>query len=331
MDGLLLKLRDTLRRWRLWQPGEKLLLAVSGGIDSMVMADLIRRLPPAERPRVTVAHYNHRLRGRESEGDARLVKKICEAWGFPVVIGKAPVWKSKQNLQERARELRYRFFAKVAKKIGADKVATAHQADDQAETFLIRWVQGAGLKGLAGIPIRGPLPIGPHPTYGHPLPPAGEGLGVREIVRPLLFMTRTEIAGYAKKFKVPYREDSSNRKTDYLRNQVRRLLTRLKKINPDLPHRSQVNAQLLRADDDFIAQELRRELGKKHFPVARYLSLPEALRYRLLRQMGQSPGGDFIFKLDALIRSTQPKLSYDLPRGVRFVKQDGCFSFARKG
>jgi len=317
------RFRETIRDWGLWGPGEDLLLAVSGGIDSMVLADLVRRLAPSERPKATVVHFNHNLRGKESDRDAVFVQETCKGWGIRCEIGKAPAWGSKNNLQERARELRYGFFRSVAEKSKIFRLATAHQADDQAETFLIRWIQGAGLKGLAGIPL------------------------VREdgdlkVVRPLLFVTREEIGSYARVREVPYREDSSNQGDAYLRNKVRRLLVELRELNPGIAGLSAINALLLRADQEFLEKAVGESFSKgdrKDCPVSGYINFPPALRYRVLQRMYQeglsdgSPGhslsGEFVLKLDRLIRDKRPRLSLNLPNRVVFRKDYVIFTLDR--
>ncbi|MBI2982523.1 MAG: tRNA lysidine(34) synthetase TilS, partial [Deltaproteobacteria bacterium] len=204
---------------------------------------------------ITVLHFNHKLRGKESDQDARFVEKVCKEWKIPCLLGEAPVWKKKGNIQDRARELRYRFFQEETKKLGVQRLATAHQADDQAETFLIRWIQGAGLKGLAGIPMT-------------------RKEGELAIVRPLLFIARGEIADYAKKLEVPYREDSSNQERKYLRNKVRHILSELRELNPNLGHRSAVNSVLLRADEEFL-----EEVDFSIVPVGPAGRQPLELRY----------------------------------------------------
>lgn len=298
------KFRETVKQWDLWRKGDLLGITVSGGIDSMVLLDLVRRIKASDRPQPTVFHFNHKLRGQESDHDALFVKKVCRDWKIPFVLGEASAWKEKNNLQERAREMRYRFFREEAGRRGIQKIATAHQADDQAETFLIRWIQGAGLKGLAGIPIiRDPF------------------------VRPLLFITRDEIVDYARKFEVPYREDSSNRENKYLRNKVRKILSELRELNPNLAVRSAVNSVLLRADQEYL-----EGLKIDGVNVGAFIKLPPSLRYRLLQRMyeevaGLPLSGEFVLKIDLLVRDSKPKRKYDLPHGVTFEKDYVRFRF----
>ena len=307
------KLRDTFRHWQLWKPAEPVLLAVSGGVDSMVLADLLQRLSPAIRPALTLAHFNHRLRGRASDADERLVARQARIWGIPVVVGRAPRWKSKENLQERARTLRYTFLRKTVRRLGIRTIVTAHHADDQAETFLIRWIQGSGLKGLAGIPV------------------VREEQGLR-IVRPLLGINKREILGYAKHHKIPYREDASNLTTDYLRNRVRKILRSLQKLNPSLARTASRNAVLLRADEEFLEQSLNGVGKGKKVPLTDYRALPAALRYRLLRRLFEAASGHLLdgghlLQADRILTDPAPTCRLDLPHRLRLVKDYVRFRF----
>lgn len=309
------KFRHSLIRWQFFKPQEPLLVAVSGGIDSMVLLHLLQHLPLPRRPRLTVLHFNHHLRGRESDGEERFVRSYCLREQLPCVVGRSRPWRSKENLQERAREARYRFFQEQSRKRRIFTLATAHQADDQTESFLMRWIQGAGLKGLSGIPMR-------------------RQEGSLQMVRPLLLISRAEICAYARHFKIPYREDSSNRSDKYLRNKIRFLVRRLKSVNPQLAQRSTLNALFLQADEAYLdeaAERMVKKLSGGCWMTRSYLKLPRALRWRCLQKQfqwvqGGVLSGEHILKLDELLQSREGTSEYHLPHGVLFRKKQGKFT-----
>lgn len=312
------KFRTTLKRWRLVEPREPLLVAVSGGVDSVVLLHLLNSLPPRERPRLVAAHFDHRLRGAASATDARFVRSLCRRWGVDCRIGRARPWKDRANLEARARELRYRFLGETARKLGLRKILTAHHADDQAETFLIRWVQGAGLRGLGGMSFSRPLE------------------GERVLVRPLLLVSREEILAYARAHHLPYREDPTNASDSFLRSRVRRLMTVLKKENPNIENRSAFNVISLQADETYLSKcvaKVWKKGGKARgktvfFPLKSYRSLPEALRFRLLQKMARTLRGEAyalpfesVWKVDGILTGEGAPKAYDLPSSLGLLKR----------
>jgi tRNA(Ile)-lysidine synthase len=193
---------DTLKQFietqKLFTSNDKLLLAVSGGIDSMVMLHLINQLDI----KIGVAHCNFQLRGNESEEDAVFVKTTAEMLGLPFFMARfeTSVYaeENKISIQMAARELRYTWFENTRKTHGYNYIATAHNSDDSIETFFINLSRGCGLDGLTGI----------KPNVGH-------------IIRPILFASREQIVQYAKRKGINHREDSSNATDKYLRNYIR--------------------------------------------------------------------------------------------------------------
>jgi tRNA(Ile)-lysidine synthase len=177
---------------------DRILIGVSGGIDSMVLAALLLRM----NYKISVAHVNFQLRGNESDADALLVKNWCDKEEVPyhslVTDTKAYAEKARRNIQTAAREIRYAWWNELFYSERFDKIATAHHHDDSVETFFINLLRGTGLKGLQGIPLE----------RDH-------------FIRPLLNVTRDEVVHYAREFRIPYRDDSSNEKDDYLRNKIR--------------------------------------------------------------------------------------------------------------
>lgn len=224
-----------IRARRLLQPGQKVLVAVSGGPDSVALLSILHQLAPAWNFSLTVVHCNYGLRGAESDGDASFVAALCRRLELPCHIRRLTVDRSgtgeSSSLQARAREARYRLFRDVVAELGTDRVALGHTADDQAETVLLRMLRGAGLRGLAGMPhIRESL-----------------------FVRPLLSRSRQEILAYLQAVGLSYRTDSSNAKSIYLRNRVRHeLLPVMQSLAPAAARILARQADLLRDDDRLL-------------------------------------------------------------------------------
>ena len=188
---------------------KKTLLAVSGGIDSMCMAEIFVRRYPCES--LAVAHCNFNLRGEESDGDESLVRSWAEEHGVRFHVRsfdtKGFAAEHGVSIEMAARELRYRWFAELCSVEGYDEVAVAHNANDNAETLMLNLLRGSGMKGLVGMSDVSAIPY-------------AEDSAAR-LVRPLLDMTRKQIEGYALANRVKYRNDSTNFSSDYKRNMLR--------------------------------------------------------------------------------------------------------------
>ncbi len=198
------RMETFLLRHRLMAPHQFVLLAVSGGIDSMVMLELFKRLQRRWHLRLGIVHINHQLRGAESEEDERFVRSAAVSCGIRFFCARVDVktfaHTHRCSKQEAARILRYEAIENIRSTVHADAVATAHQANDNAETLLLNIIRGTGIHGLAGIPIRRPN---------------------GRIIRPLLFASRKEITAYAGQRSISFREDSSNASLVYRRNELR--------------------------------------------------------------------------------------------------------------
>jgi tRNA(Ile)-lysidine synthase len=237
-------LPQKVRQWLLRNvpalSGESILVAVSGGLDSMTLLDVMFNLAPVMRWKLFVGHYNHQLRGRLSDADERFVRKAAVARKLRFVAARGDVaGRAKEkgcSIEMAAREMRHAFLAAAAKRAGAGWIATAHHADDQAELFFIRLLRGEG--GMRGMAVSNPSP-------------ADSSL---RIVRPLLSATRPELAAYAAAVGVQFREDASNALTDILRNRIRL------KLLPLLASEYQCNAsvaaarvmEIIRAEGEFV-------------------------------------------------------------------------------
>ena len=217
---------------------DKLLLAVSGGIDSMVMSQLFLNAGIA----FSIAHVNYNLRGAQSTGDRDFVVAWAKENGVEIHVREVEQaeYESKDSIQMKAREIRYDFFGQLCEEHGYTKLATAHHIDDSFETVLLNLVKGTGPKGMRGIPFRN----------GY-------------IIRPMMFAYRQQILGYAEAYGIKWREDPSNSKTEYQRNIVRHKVTDvLKEINPSLQDtfkdtlvRMNGAAELLEATKNSILEE----------------------------------------------------------------------------
>jgi tRNA(Ile)-lysidine synthase len=227
MSEFLSKLRQS------WPPPRwsevTVLAAVSGGADSVALLLGLAEVRAAGPGRFVAAHFNHRLRGRESDQDQAFVEELARKLGVQCIVAAVPegdldAARGGQGLESAARQARYEFLSRAADHCGARYVATAHTADDQVETILHHILRGTGLAGLAGIPRTRPLTT------------------AATLIRPLLSVTRQEVLDYLEQLGESWRDDSSNRLTDLTRNRIRlELLPRLEKdFNP------QVRAALLR-------------------------------------------------------------------------------------
>ena len=265
----------TIQERRLFAPGQHLLVAVSGGPDSIALLSLLAALAPSWRLTLTVVHFNYGLRGGESDGDEAFVSSFCRGRNLPLIIRRPVLAKQRRasSLQLLARWARYEAMKSLAHEIRADRIVTGHTANDQAETMLMWMLRGAGLTGLAGMPF------------------------IREqiIVRPLLRTTREEILAYLKQEGLSYRQDSTNLTTLYRRNRVRRdLLPVMEDITPGIVRLLERQADVLRADDAYLEQvveDVYRSLvtvdarGDQRFDRQAVTALPDALKRRLVRHM----------------------------------------------
>ncbi|MBQ6755974.1 MAG: tRNA lysidine(34) synthetase TilS [Oscillospiraceae bacterium] len=239
--------------------GRKVLVCVSGGADSVCLMHAMRALFGEK---VSVCHFNHNLRAGESDGDERFVREYCEKNGIEFFSGSGDVaaYASSHSIgtEDAARRLRYEFFGSVC---GSGYIATAHSADDQLETILLRIARGTGLKGLCGIP----------PVRGN-------------IIRPLLGVTRADIEEYISENSLTYRTDSTNLTDDYARNLVRhRVVPALRELNPRCAEHSENMAKALREDEKYLEEASNGELS-----FSELSALPYSLAAR--RLMAALPG-----------------------------------------
>jgi tRNA(Ile)-lysidine synthase len=266
MDPLLQRVQQTIQDYHMFERGHTLLVAVSGGPDSMALLHALYQLREPFAIQLIIAHLNHRMR-RSATQDVRFVKAVARGFGIPCITQSldVPAYRRRHKLspEDAARRVRYAFLHTTAKAVAAHHIALGHTADDQAETVLHRLLRGSGLRGLCGIP-----PVR------------------RPIIRPLIQVQRRDILLYLRKHRIPFRDDPSNRRRRYTRNRIRlALLPQLRKTyNPRLVQTLSTTARLL-ADDEAALQRAARE----QFSVARVPAAPDQVHLRVAMVTPLSP------------------------------------------
>ena len=303
---------DIAAKYDMLPPGTRVLCAVSGGADSMCLLHYLWTNGEALGIEVFAAHFDHQLRGLESARDRTFVKDWCAARGIPCEIGFGRVReyaeKNGMGTEEAARCLRYDFLEKTAEKLGCGRIATAHNADDNAETMLLNLCRGAGSAGMGGIP----------PVRGI-------------IVRPLLGVTRKEILEYLNDNGIEHVEDSSNLSDDYARNRIRHgAMPVLREINPEFSRSAARAAALMREDEEYLsslaADFIAKERRENSLPAEKLSKLPVPVASRAVRKMcGRALGLEHTQAVLALADGSG--LAYaDVP-GLRVTRDAGRLYF----
>lgn len=273
------QVREAVAEHRLFAPGARIVVAVSGGADSVALLHLMLRLKSVMNLSIFAAHLDHGLREDSSE-DAVWVGELGRTLGVPTTVERrevASLSREKElSLEEAAREVRYAFLLETAQRLGASHVALAHTADDQAETVLMRFLRGAGLTGLSAIPVK-------------------RSLESVWIVRPLLSVWRSDILDYLKAHRLSFRHDQTNDDRRFFRNRIRHELLPLLEqgYNPNLKKGLVQLAEQSRGDDAFLQKAAGRQwkrMAKKTgsrrvmLKLASFRRQPLALRRQLMRQ-----------------------------------------------
>lgn len=308
----------------LFTEDDTVIVAVSGGADSVALLDILSSLADLHL-RPVVAHLNHTLRGEESDADEEFVLNLAQSYGLPAELERVDVKEFSRmkglSLEEGGRVARYSFFNYVARRYGANAVALGHHADDQAETVLMRLLRGSGTTGLCAM-----------------APKSGENL-----VRPLLAATRREIEAYLHGRGLSYRHDSSNSDTGFLRNRIRHeLIPCLETYNPAIRDRLVAMAETLARDEEVLelatAGAFARSAGWIHdkvtLDIAGCRAEPAGLRYRLYRRAVREVRGGLerigsrhLRDIDSMMHGRKPHLTLCLPDGMMVVKSYGTISF----
>lgn len=270
---MLSRVKTTIEKYGMLRPKERVVVGVSGGADSICLLHVLLELQEYGTD-IVVAHLDHGIRGKEAKRDSLFVKKAAESLGLKFEPGEADVPRfkkeSKMTLEEAARVLRYKFLEETRKKYRADKIATAHTLDDQAETVLMRLIRGSGSRGLSGIP------------------PVSKGV----IIRPLIETPRSEVEKYLDSKGIEWIEDSTNKLRTMLRNRIRLdLLPELGTYNPRIKETLSRTSDLLRIEGDYIDRQAKKnfgrifELGAPELKgdLRKFRRLHQALRLSILR------------------------------------------------
>jgi len=316
-DPVLRQISETIRDNRLFCRGDTVVVAVSGGADSVALLDILSALINL-RLSLVVAHLNHGLRGTESDGDAAFVEELAARYRLPFELRRVDVKElsnqRKLSLEEAGRMARYEWFNTVARSCAARKIALGHHADDQAETFLLRLFRGSGTTGLSSMRLL---------TSGR-------------YVRPLLLLTRAEILAYLERRGLSCRHDSSNDETVFLRNRIRHeCLPYLRTFNPAISERLNNAAEILAADETvletLIDQLFPRISESDSAGVVLDLKAVRAelpgVRFRLYRRALLLLRGDLariatnhLKQVDQLVHSSRTQGQQSLPGGFTAMR-----------
>jgi tRNA(Ile)-lysidine synthase len=318
MHPFVLSVRKTIAKYDMLQPGERVVVAVSGGADSMALLHALWEMRRDFRLHFIVAHLDHGLRP-EAAQEKSFVRKAAAQLGVPFITRKADVRQKQLDehlaLQEAAREARYAFFQEAAKAQRATKIALGHTADDQAESILMRLLRGSGTRGLSGIPpVRGGI-----------------------FIRPLIEVWRDEVESFLEERKVAYLTDPSNRSLHFLRNRVRHeLLPILQQYNPRFRQTLVQMADLFRMEENFWQGMMEekfpalvrvRKKDSLTLDIPSLAAQPLPLRLRSFRHAIEKLLGNLrrlslahILLMDGLLQNPEPNKSLQLPQGLCVAK-----------
>jgi tRNA(Ile)-lysidine synthase len=312
---------SSIREQNLISAGDKLVVAVSGGADSVCLLHVLARHRGDLDVELHAAHLNHQLRGAESDADAGYVSDLAQKLDVPATIERrdAAAYHDRKggSLEEAAREVRYGFLADVSRTVDATKVVAGHTCDDHIETVLLHLLRGAGTAGLCGLQSRSVLPYGEN---GSPL----------ELVRPLLGVTRQETVDYCRRHRLAPRTDSTNESPSFLRNRVRlALLPVLRSYNPGIDRALVRLADIAGDDVSFIEEQAsllwpdlaREDSDALYLDIKKMRALPRAIQRQIFRNAVKQLRGNLkdveADHIEAMIDSLSK------PAGKRFYLPDG--------
>lgn len=317
------KVYKTIKEYGLLQNGDKIVIGLSGGADSMCLTYILHTLCGKLGISLMTAHMNHNIRGSEALRDEAAARDFSESLGIPFSAKSVnvPEYAQKKGISEElaGRELRYSFFNELLVQHGFNKIATAHNRNDNAETIIMNFMRGSGIKGLCGIPhMRG------------------------NIIRPILDITRSEIEDFCRENSLPYVTDSTNYEKIYTRNKIRLdLIPEIENsFNPNFTNTVTENAAFIAADNEFL-EDAASDFCKKNLlggkiSVSALLGAHSALRNRIIMKMIAEAAGnasdfssDFVVKILELAEKNKSGSYLTLPRGIRAAVEYGKFSISQ--
>lgn len=292
---MLNKLLQQIRAYDMIIPGQRVIVACSGGADSVALLFGLYLLKEKLDIRLAAVHFNHQLRQDESQRDEQFVRDLCAQFDIPLFVGTEAVTAGKKGLEAAAREARYAYFATLD-----GTIATAHTADDNAETVLLHLVRGTGLKGLGGIaPKR------------------------EKLIRPMLTVTREEVLAFLNEYHLSFVEDGSNETDAFLRNRLRHhVMPLLRQENPRLAENMSQMAMSLRTDEETLAALAGEELPD--VMALRQMRGPLRARVleRFLKENGvKEPERRHIALVEELVFSDNPSAKADLPGAITLCRR----------
>lgn len=298
MNEFLQRIEKAVVHRHLLSRGQKILVAVSGGVDSMVLLHALHSHAAKHRWKISVAHFNHRLRGGASDADEKLVRQAAAKLRLKCFAGGADVKnvaaQSKISVEMAARKLRHEFLARTAREQKISTIALAHHADDQVELFFLRLLRGAGGEGLAGMKWRSPSPAGKTVS----------------LVRPLLDFSKTQLLEFARENRIRFRDDATNFSTDFVRNRIRHELLPLlrKQYQPALDKTVLRLMDIVGAEAEFAGKAAREWLQKsRRGGCDEFTKLPLAVQRKVLQQQLTGLGLLPDFELVERLRSSPGK------------------------
>jgi tRNA(Ile)-lysidine synthase len=321
------KVEKTITQYHMLKKGDKILIGISGGPDSVALVHILLKLQQKYNLTIHLAHLNHLLRN-EAKEEAVFVKKLAETLKLPITIEEINILQDTSknfSIQQKARKIRYEFLIRIAKKLNATKIALAHHEDDNIETILMWLIRGCGAEGIKGIP---------------PVRKINEKLF---IIRPLIKITKQEIINYLKINNLSFKIDSSNLKLAYLRNKIRlELLPKLQEYNPNIKEVLNRLSNLWQKDNEYLnilsieaKNKVLLENGK--IDLKKFYAFHQAIQSRILRQIIEDMKGDLqqitfthIEAILNLIKNGPSQGKLDLPANITVEREYDTLAIYKK-